>query len=342
MSMDCSTCMKSTQILLASLLLIVLSACVSNQPKQASNQVNAEIPSWVKVPPGDNSVHMYGIGEGYSLDRAKQSALKDIAGKLATHVKSETENRSYLQNGQLDSSFKQKINTHVKDTKLTNYETLKTAQSQGQYYVLVAMSRAAFVKDKQDQLAEINNRISTELNNVEKKNKLLQLVSYNEAINLSNQARPLIYLIGAADSKADVQQHLDTYRKYEQKEKRLSETTQFFLKSNVEMAPLVRQIQKALQTNGFQLSNRSKADSVVELKGSMTEQEIFSTKSVRINFDVLTKTRSGQLVSSRSYQLTGSSVTSYDSARKIAMNKLTKKLSNKVDVYHMLGLIETL
>jgi hypothetical protein len=340
--MDCSTRLKTIQTLLASLLFLALSACVSNQPKETSTQINTEIPGWVKAPPGDNSVHMYGIGEGYSLDRAKQSALKDIAGKLATHVKSETENRSYLQNGQLDSSFKQKINTHVKDTKLTNYETLKTAQNQGLYYVLISMSRAAFVKDKQDQLVEINNKISTELNNIEKKNKLLQLVSYNEAINLGNQARPLIYLINAADSKADVQHHLDTYRKYEQKEKRLSETTQFFLKSNVAMDPLVRQIQKALQINGFQLSGQSKADSIVELKGSMTEQEIFSTKNVKINFDVLTKTRSGQLVSSRSYQLTGSSVSSYDFAREIAMNKLTKKLSNKADVYHMLGLVETL
>jgi len=340
--MDCSAHLKSTQALLVSLLFLVLSACVSTPSKQPSSRVNAEIPGWVKAPPSDNLIHIYGIGEGYNLERSKQSALKDIAGKLATHVKSETENRSYLQNGQLDSSFKQKINTHVKDTKLTNYETLKTAQNQGQYYVLIAMSRAAFVKDKQDQLAEINNKITNELNNIEKKNKLLQLVNYNNTINLSNQARPLIYLINAADSKADVQHHLDAYRKYEQKEKSLSETTQFFFKSNAEMAPLAYQIQKALQTNGFQLSSRSKADSIVELKGSIIKQEIFSTKSVKIDFNVLTKTRSGQLVSSRSYQLTGSSVSSYGSARKIAMDKLTKELSNKVAVYQMLGLVEIL
>jgi len=334
--------LKPTKAFFISLLLLVLCSCAPTRSKQPSNKINIEIPDWVKAPLSDNLIHMYGIGSGYSLERAKQSALNDIAGKLATHVKSETENRLHLQNGQLDSSFKQKTNTRVKDTKLTNYETLKTTQNQGLYYVLISMSRAAFIEDKQEQLTEINNKITNELSNINKKNKLIQLVSYNEAINLSNQARPLIYLINAADSKADLQHHLDDYRKYEQKEKYLSETTQFFLKSNTEMAPLAHQIQKALQTNGFQLSGRSKADSIVELKGSVTKQEIFSTKSVKIDFNVLTKTRSGQLVSSRSYQLTGSSVSSYVSARKIAMNKLTKELSNKVDFYRMLGLVEVL
>jgi len=327
-----------------SLILVLLSGCMANKPKPNDTSivsVNTDIPSWVKVPPGDNAQNMYGIGEGYNLDSAKQSALRDIAGKLSTNVKSETDSRISERNGYTDSSFNQKIKTQIKDTKLTNYEVLKTNQSNGQYYVLLAMSRSAFVKDKLDQLSEVSSKIDTELHQVDQQNKLLQLVSYNKAIQLANQARPLIYLIHAADSQQNKQAYLETYREYEQKEKRLSETTKFYLKSDPSLAPLVHQIKRVLQTNGFQVGAQREADSILEIRGSIDEVEIFSTKTVKINFDVLVKTSKGQLVSTKSYQLTGSSVTSFKTGQQNAMNKLTSKLHDKAGVYDMLGLGET-
>lgn len=319
-----------------------LTACLANPSKNASSQnqttQHATLPEWVKSPPGDDTDNMYGIGEGYSLDGAKQSALKDIAGKLATHIKSETENRTYLQNNHLDSTYKQRIKTQVKETKLTSYEVLKTAQQAGQYYVIISMSRAAFIKDKQNQLSQITSKIETVLENVEAKNKLIQLVRYNRSIQLSNQARPLIYLINAADPQANLQHYLDGYRQYEQKEKHLSENTRFFLTSNSEFTPLTTQIKKMLQTNGFQVTNRTSADSILEIQGTIAEQDIFSTKSVNINFNVLTKTKSGQLIGNEAYQLYGSSVSNFETSRQLAFGKLVKKLSNKHGIYQMLGL----
>jgi len=321
--------------------LVLLSGCMANKPKPndySNSQGNDDIPQWVKAPPGDNTISMYGIGEGYNLDSAKQSALRDIAGKLATNVKSETETRTSLRNGYSDDSFNQSINTQIKDTKLTNYEVLKTTQSHGQYYVLLAMSRSAFVKDKLDQLTEITSKIDTELHQVNQKNKLLQLVSYNKVIQLAGQARPLIYLIHAADSQQNKQSYLEKYREYEQKEKRLSETTKFYLNAEASLSPLVHQIKRVLQTNGFQVGSRASADSILEIRGAISEAEIFSTKTVKISFDVLAKTKTGQLVSSKSYELSGSSVTSFKAGQQNAMSKLTSKLKDKAGIYEMLGL----
>jgi len=320
---------------------VLLVGCMANKPKPneySAAQGNGDIPEWVKAPPGDNAINMYGIGEGYNLDSAKQSALRDIAGKLATNVKSDTETRNSLHNGYRDSAFRQKINTQIKDTKLTNYEILKTTQSQSQYYVLLAMSRSAFVKDKLDQLTEISSKIDLELHQVDKKNNLLQLVSYNNAIQLADQARPLIYLIHAADSQQNKQSYLETYRDYEQKEKRLSETTKFYLKSDASLSPLVHQIKRVLQTNGFQVGDRANADSILEVRGSIEEAEIFSAKTVKINFDVLVKTNAGQLVSSKSYKLSGSSVSSFKAGKQNAMSQFTSQLKDKSGVYTMLGL----
>jgi len=334
---------KRTFHVLVTLLLplMLLSGCMSNKPKSneySATQANGDIPEWVKTPPGDNLISMHGIGEGYNLDSAKQSALKDIAGKLATNVKSESENRDYLYNGMGSSAFQQKINTQVKDTKLTNYEVLKTIRSQGQTYVLIAMSRSAFVKDKLDQLKEINSKIKSELSEVKQKNKLLQLVSYNKAIQLAIQARPLIYLIHAADSEQNKQGDLEKYRDNEQKEKRLSETTKFFLSSDPSLAPLVDQVKKVLQTNGFQVGSRATADSLLEISGSISENEIFSSKNVKIDFDIQVKTVTGHVISANNYQLTNSSITSYAVAQENALASFRSQIESKSQVYKMLGL----
>ncbi len=329
---------RKTLILVIWAAIAQLTGCATTAPDQTQYQTITAIPQWVKTPPRDNAQFLYGIGEGYSLDKAKQSALKDIAGKLATNVKSETENRTSLNNGHTDSSFSQKINTQVEDIKLTDYELLKSSQQQDRIYVLIAMSRDAFIQDKQDQLNDLNTRIAAELKDINSKNKTLQLVGYNNAISLANQARPLLYLLRTTDPLFDGQSNLDTYRQYERKEKQLSASTAFYVTSDPSMTALTQQVKTALQTNGFQLSSQAGTDGIIEIKGSINEAEIFSTKSVKINLNILVKTAAGQLISSKSYLLSGSSVDSYETAQRNAVNTLTRQISDKAGIYLMLGL----
>lgn len=82
-----------------------------------------------------------------------------------------------------------------------------------------------------------------------------------------------------------------------------------------------------------------RADSIIELEGSIKEKEIFSTKMVNIDLEILVKTDSEQLVSSNSYQLKGSSVSSFDSSRDKAMQQIANEVKSKIDVYRMLGLV---
>ncbi len=300
----------------------------------------ASLPSWLSKPPADDGQYMYGVGEGDYLEEAKQAALKDIAGKLSTNVSSETENRDYLYNGVGESSFSQKVNTRVKDVKLSGFDVRESVKSANKHYILLAMKRSAFVNDKVNQLNEVNHSIDAELQQVEGKNKLLQLLAYNQANTLAIKGRELVSLIQAADSSQNQQGDLDRYRSFVQKEKSLLEHTKFFLKSDASLKPLVRHLKKIMQTNGFQLTGQKQADSIIELEGVVSEKEIFSSKMVNINFDILAKTNSGQLVSTNSYQLKGSSVSSFDSAKAQAMQQIGKNIANKIDVYRMLGLLE--
>lgn len=320
------------------LLNMFLAGCAS----KASAPAPVEIPQWVQNPLGDTAESIYGIGEGYSLDSAKKSALRDIAGKLMTKISSESVGRASDTDGQSSRSFQQKVNTQIEDTKLTSYETIRAVNMNGQYYVLIDMKRKVFIQDNKNELDEIEAKIAQELNGINSKNKLLQLVHYNQIITLTESAKKPLYLIQSVDSQFDVESYLRKYRQYEQAERTLSQTTQFKIQPAAGMSGIAQQLSNAMKVNGFQVSNRGGYDAIIKIDGFFEKSEAFSMKMVAINFLLTVKTDKNQLVSSKQYNISGSSVSSHAAGEKNALNQIKNKFNTKLDLYKALGLIAKL
>ncbi len=310
------------------------------KPQSAiTTQATEQIPNWVKTPPADNATSIFGLGEGDSLESARQSALKDIAGKLETHVKSETENRAFLRNDQISSSFEQNIQTQVKDTKLVSYEMIKSAHVNGRTYALLAMSRGDFVKDKQHRLNEINEQITQLLSSIKSKSKLEQMIAYNKAFALATEARPYVYIIRAVDAGFDSKPYLKAFDSYQQKEQQLAESIRFYIKSPSELNKVAKYIRDALQTYNFQVTDtKASADAIISLTGEIKKNVIFSSKTVAIVYDMLVSTPQGQLLSKKHFRLNGSSVTNYDVAFETALRQLRTQVETKASLFDMLGL----
>gem|GEM_PF-2385920 len=325
--------------------LLFLSGCAW-QPRKSQISIKngafsaaTTIPDWVKFPPSDTVTSMYGLGAGNTFDSARQSALKNIAGKLETHVKSETENRAILTNNQLYSSFEQNIQTQVKDTKLVAYETVRSAKVSGTFYLLVSMSRSAFIQDKQQKLAEISSRINQQLTGIANKPKVEQWVIYNRVMALAAQAHPYIYLIKAVDANFNSNKYINLYHYYIQKEQQLSQNTRFFITYSPALKKVASNIRDALQTYNVQTTTSvSKANAIILLDGSVKQNIIFYSKNTVIRFDIIIKTPEGQILSKKHYQLNGSSVTSFNVAYRIALGKLRAQVKDKQALFEMLGL----
>jgi hypothetical protein len=312
-------------------------ALVKNQ--SASTQPVQKIPDWATSPPTDTASSIYGLGEGNSLEKARQNALRDIAGKLETHVRSETENRDYLRNNQLSSSFQQTIQTQVKDTKLVSYETVKSAQVNGKTWILVAMSRGDFVKDRQHHLDEISQQISDLQAGAQGKSKVEKMVAYNRISALAAQARPYVYIIRAVDAGFNSKAYLQQYDHYKTTEQKLAESTRFYISGPSDLNKVSQYLKDALQTYNFQVTNnRSQADAIIQVEGDVKKNVIFSSKTVAIVYDLLVKTPQGQLLSKQHFRLNGSSVSNYDVAFDTALRTLRKQVQDKTSLFGMLGL----
>jgi hypothetical protein len=309
------------------------------RPNQLPINLRKKIPDWATTPPSDTPSSIYGLGEGDSLESARQGALQDIAGKLETHVKSETENQDFLRNNQLSSSFQQTIQTQVNDTKLVSYETVKSAQVNGKTWILVAMSRGDFVRDRQHRLDEISQQISDLQSNSQGKSKLEKMVAYNKISALAAQAKPYVYIIRAVDAGFNSKAYLKKFDGYKTTEQKLAENTRFYVSAPANLNKVAQYLKDALQTYNFQVTNnRSSADAVIQVQGDVKKNVIFSSKTVAVVYDLLVKTPSGQLLSKQHFRLNGSSVTNYDVAFDTALRTLRKQVQDKASLFGMLGL----
>jgi hypothetical protein len=320
------------KLLLSLFLFSFLTGCAST-----SDQGNLEIPQWVQMPQSDNLQSIYGIGEGATLDSAKQSGLKDIASKFSISVASETSNKQSLHNGESDQLFQQRINTQVKDIELTQYELLKTEHSKGFYYVMLSISRPEFIADKRGKLNSIMNSIDIELKNINRKNKVEQLYRYNKVLLLVDQAEPLLHLLTVVDKNFSSSEYVTLFKQYVELEKQLLTNTHFYIHADRKLNAIASLINNALQTHGFQIANKASSDGVIDVSGEITQTEIFSSKNVKINFSVLVKSNRGQVYRKNAYSINGSSVSSYKSAKKGAVQRFENQIKNKSDIYNMFG-----
>lgn len=315
--------------------LALLSGCASTS---TANVPLLVIPEWVKEPPVDNAEYMYGIGEGYSVKNAQKNALKDIAGKIATSIKSESEDRTLLADDQLSSSFREKVNTRIDDIKLTNYKVLKTEQQQSQFYILVAMSRAVFIADKQNSLTGVNLKIAQQLKDVASKNAVEKLFAYNNALQLAKQGRRLITLLVTVKPDFDRDKHLAYYRQLETQEAKVAKTASFYIEPNSALTEVTLELKKALQSKGFDVSNSKSSAGKITLTGNIKEADLFGNKNAVVEFDVVLTTNKGKFLSRKHYRLMGSSTMDYAAAKQRALAALTNKLTTKSDIYELLGL----
>lgn len=320
------------KLLLSLFVFSFLSGCASTSEQESQN-----IPQWVQMPQADNLQSIYGIGEGRTLDAAKQSGLKDIASKFSISVASETSNQQSLHNGESDQLFQQRINTQVKDIELTQYELLKTKHSKGLYYVMLSISRPEFIADKRGKLSSIMNSIDIELKNIKRKNKVEQLYRYNKVLLLVDQAEPLLHLLTVVDKNFSSREYIALFKQYVELERQLLANTRFYIHADRNLKSIGSLIDNALQTHGFQIANKANSDGVIDVSGEISQAEIFSSKNVKIDFSVLVKSKRGHVYRKNAYTINGSSVSSYKSAKKGAIQRFANQIKNKSDIYNMFG-----
>ena len=202
--------------------IVFLSACGSATPVSADNQKE----DWIVAPPADNNAYFYGVGQGDSVEDAKNDALSNISSKISVNVSSSF-NSSVTASRLGDdeevlSEIKKEVVTKSKQIEYTNVKVIKTQQKDGLYFVLVEVSRDDIARNYKTKLKKIDQEIQTQwefFSNATPFEKLKIAGKIQKLLAKTDTIFPLLHIIDPTFDDKRFTKRYATYTKEIQKAK---------------------------------------------------------------------------------------------------------------------------
>jgi hypothetical protein len=290
-----------------------------------------EMPRWVSNPEEDDADYIYGVGGGDALATAVQSALNNINGKLATVVSSNISAETSVSQGKVSSNFSEDVRSKTLDTKLTNYEVLKSFSDDNHYFAMVRMSRQAFVKDTMARLKLVDDRLNNRVTIASKVSKLQQYLALNEIKPDITDATALVFLLQAASPSFASDKYLSVYQKYQAMLNEILFQMNFKVVANPALAPIADIVINILGSEKLSASTEVSGapDAIITISGSAQKSIVFNEYSTQLRIKIRVTDISGRNINTEDHVVGGSSLTSYDASMITATNMLEKKLSEE-------------
>lgn len=318
-------------------MLLTVQACM---PGAGQEKVTA-MPAWVASPSQDTTEYIYGIGSGDSYNAGKESALKEITGKLITEISSKSKSEVSQHNAHVSRSANLEITTRTIETQLSNYEVLKSEQVGREIFVQISMSRPGFIKNTSSRLKEIDNKIKSTMRDASHKTKLQQLIVLQDLEPFINKARSLVLLLQAAGGKQNADERLTYYGDLLSKMDSLTHNVIFNVRASKNLRGFAEHLTALLHSEKISASNtnKKKADAFININGKVNSSVMFSQYIAQIKMTIKISDAKGHVISEKEYESSGSSVSNKNSAVEAAEKSLGNKFKDN-GVLASLGLIE--
>lgn len=333
--------MKFFLVLIRVLILPIFIFLVPNVGDAKNN--DNDLPAWAINPIQDNVEYIYGIGEGTSLAIAKEAALDSINGKLATVVTSSMSSLTTELNGNIASSASKEVYSKTFDTKLSSWEVIESSVNNRVFYVLIRMSRTAFVKDVVSHLETIDSKLKSKINAASHSSMLHLYLALNEIKPDLTEAIELVYVLQAVNPQFDSRRYLLDYQKYQNQTDEMLYQLRFKIIATPEMYSVRKVVIRLLNTEKLSVSmnNASNEDARILIDGQFINSFIFSEYTTQLRVSLQTQDSFGQITHSLEHVVSAASMINFDSAVLSATNMLEKKLK-KEGILVLLGLKKSL
>ncbi|MBF0676614.1 LPP20 family lipoprotein [Pseudomonas sp.] len=280
--------------------------------------VAAPLPSWVSSPPQDSLVALYGIGEGPSLNESTQQALRSIAGKLSTRIRSDAVSQGGISGGTATRSYQETVEAYIQDIKLSAYNVRQTELVGGRYFSLVEMSREDFVRDTQLQLDNLEADLKRKLDWQTVARPFERFLACQNISPLIEQGRLLTLALSTAALEFDASTPLRRFDAYQNQCDQVLQGVTVRLQAEPEFAPLAEALGRELAVRTV---SRGRADGRLELSAKVTNREMFGSKNAVIDLSIALLDDRNSAIARQSYRLNGVSMIGYEAALDDALRK---------------------
>jgi hypothetical protein len=310
--------------------LFFLSSC------QLQNNYNnsQSIPSWYINAKNNDQDFLYGVGSGFDLIEAKNSAIYDASSRLSSTISGQTQIiRQENNHDALEESY-QNISAKTNLIKFNNYKLLNSSQIGEKYFIEIAIDRKEFnkttIKDikkiyaeikELDKISKFSNILNRLRNLNEIRNKIAEINFLSDIIQYKIDQRYLNHLNSEGLTiRNKIELFIDNPSS---KESQL--ITKHLNKKNFK---IIKQRPKFFKKNQLE----------IKITSSKSQKNIYDNYITNIVFNIKIKDNN-KILSSNVIKISAASLESYKLAEQSAFNKLEQKII-KDGIMNLIGIYQ--
>lgn len=215
------------------LIVILINGCYKNNSTIEKTNTQVSIPNWYINSPANTNANIYGIGEGETIDDAKNNALNNMSSKLLVNISSDlTRKKVSSSDGYYENNIEENLKVKVENIQYTNINVEKNSLINYNYYLLVKVDRIKLFKENEKKFKLIDNKLKnsySELSNKSKVNQIIQLEKMKTDI-VSNKKRA--FILYAINNNFNYDYYLKQYDSYLNKIEKLKNSIKIKIYSN--------------------------------------------------------------------------------------------------------------
>ncbi len=309
------------------LILFLISGCITIGQSQKSS---SNLPSWYINPFSNDSVNLYGVGEGFTIQEASKSALNNLAAKLAVTISSDSSTLMEENNYSANEEFRGKISERVQEVTFNNYDINNSHKEGMTFYAQVKVDRNNFIKEQKSILAQKHKIMQNLYNSSKNKNILIRRNKLSKIVDISASASIINQILNGLKVNPNYQKNLDKYQFYKDSYDNILDKIEFFIKSdNIKIKDAVIE---GLNENNLKVvslkKNNSKNLVIIDIKTTSSVKKIYGSNITNLKLKFKLISNKNKILASNITEVSGASVGNHNSFG-IAVKNFSKKIKKE-------------
>ena len=308
----------------------VLSACSTLSPKHTP-------PDWVLNPPQDSADSFWGVGEGFDLESAKRTALKDVAARLRVTISATLDSQLTVNNDSVNRSARNRVSEVVQKTEFSRFKVEQTALSPNGLYALVKVDRRVFIQEYRFKYDNLQLAIQALLGDVAQQRPVQRYQSQRKAAELAEEAMAIAHILRVADPGFSSVEAIRSLKQIQEDAQAAAAQLVFVLRCQAEDADIAQQLSALMSSQGMRVATRSAQGLLLTIRNHEQQTSVFGNFNTRLQIVLNLQDDLLQTIAVKEYNLSGNALDNFASARKNALRQLSQTMQ-EVGVVQALGL----
>ena len=245
--------MRNTFLFSIIFAVFLLAGCLKLPETQTS-----QLPQWYINAPANSATYLYGVGEGNSLQSAKNSALNDMAGRLSVKVGSSLNQKTMTSTsnnalGQYQKEVTQNITIDTNKIDFSNAQVANSAVMGNSFFILMKVDRKELYTLKKQEFETMNNQINDVMELSNKQPLLEQIYTLENLQPTLLEAKNKAIILKALNNSFNETFFTQHYAKIETSIIPLKESIKIKIATNVQESFFANELIELLNKNGYKI-----------------------------------------------------------------------------------------